>query len=280
MGGNPENMEPFCLFASNQGYITASMGYTLLIKYFQDFNIYRILDEVTECIKAIKNELIKSGFKEDKLILGIGGYSAGAHLALLYSYLIQNINIIPIKFVINICGPIGLRIKYFYKLKSGIKAFDEAVMKDISAIEKAKEDGIIIPTFPDMQDLIYMNAFYGNKYTDEELNSMLYENGTINYENENYKKMEKFDKNAFVTEIEDKHKLPTLCVYGGIDEVVGVAAFAYLKQKMDKDKRPYDFVYSKTEGHLPIIPTSKEGKEQLIKISQKIIEYFHKYFGY
>ena len=280
VGGNPENMEPFCLFASNQGYITASMGYTLLIKYFQDFNIYRILDEVTECIKAIKNELIKSGFKEDKLILGIGGYSAGAHLALLYSYLIQNINIIPIKFVINICGPIGLRIKYFYKLKSGMKAFDEAVMKDISAIEKAKEDGTIIPTIPDMQGLLYMNAFYGNKYTDEELNSMLYENGTINYENENYKKMEKFTKNAYVTEIEDKHKLPTLCVYGGIDDIVGVAAFAYLKQKMDKDKRPYDFIYSKTEGHLPIIPTSKEGKEQLIKISQKIIEYFHKYFGY
>jgi hypothetical protein len=49
---------------------------------------------------------------------------------------------------------------------------------------------------------------------------------------------------------------------------------------MDSKGRPYDFAYSRAKGHLPIIPSSKEGKEKPIKLGQNIIEYFHKYFGY
>ena len=67
----------------------------------EEYNIYKILDEITTAMKSIKNELKKEGFNEDKLEVAIGGHSAGAHLSLLYSYKIKNPPI-PIKFVINL----------------------------------------------------------------------------------------------------------------------------------------------------------------------------------
>ena len=72
--------------------------------------------------------------------------------------------------------------------------------------------------------------------------------------------MFKIVKNAFITEIADKHKLPTICIYGGIDDVIGVTTYAYLKQKMDKDERKYDFIYSRYEGHNIIRPHTTDGK--------------------
>ncbi len=79
-------MELYCNLFSEQGYISANMEYTLLKGQYPESNIYRIMDEITACIKAIKTYLINLGFNGNKLKLAIGGYSAGAHLTLLYSY--------------------------------------------------------------------------------------------------------------------------------------------------------------------------------------------------
>ena len=100
--GNKEEMNEICISFGRKGYISATVGYTLLTKPFTDFNIFRIIDEITACIKAIKRKLLELGFKENKLRMSIGGISAGGHLSLLYSYLNKNIDIIPLKFVVNI----------------------------------------------------------------------------------------------------------------------------------------------------------------------------------
>ena len=57
----------------------------LLGDKYQYNNIYRIIDEITACIKAIKNKLKDYGFDESKLLLSIGGHSAGAHYRLVRS---------------------------------------------------------------------------------------------------------------------------------------------------------------------------------------------------
>ena len=262
-GGYMGQMDFLCKLFSQQGYISATIGYTLLLDYFKVFNIYRIMDEITAAIKAIKQELIQKGFDGDKLIMGIGGYSAGGHLALLYSYLINNIDIIPIKFVVDISGPIGLHEKYFYKLENNNNTFEN--IDNLDAIEQAKTEGKIVKIVDTQIILSYMNAFSGNKFT-QDLSSMVDENGQINEESPKYKEMFEFIKYGYVTEIEDKHKLPTIALYGGIDDVVGVSTYAYLKQKADKDERNIDFFYSRYEGHLAIIPSTEDGKETILEI--------------
>ena len=164
-------------------------------------------------------------------------YSAGGHLALLYSYLINNINIIPIQFVINFVGPIGLHEEYFYRLEKETEPLPS--IDNITIIEQAKKDGKIVQFVPSNTLLQFMNAFWGYRYDEKKLNSMLNEDGTIDKENDDYKKMYKVVKHAYVTEINDKYKLPTLCIYGGRDTVVGVSAYSDLKKKQIKMEKFY-----------------------------------------
>ena len=50
--------------------------------------------------------------------MAIGGYSSGAHLTLLYEYGFRKNSAIPIKFVINMCGPVTLDDYYYIQLKN------------------------------------------------------------------------------------------------------------------------------------------------------------------
>ena len=71
MSGTKEEMDPFFFFYNQQGYISATVQYTLLNSTHKDFNIFKMLDEITACIKAIKKYLINLGFSGDKLKLVI-----------------------------------------------------------------------------------------------------------------------------------------------------------------------------------------------------------------
>ena len=277
--GDKEANDKYCKLFSTQGYITATVGYTLLIDEYKKFNIYRILDEITACIKAIKLKLKEKGFDENKLLLSIGGFSAGGHLSLLYSYLIKKFDIIPLKFIINFVGPIGMSKKeYFLGLTSLNNSLSN--IEELSTIEEAYKNGTLKPIPNDEFRLSFMNRFMGNKSTTKELESILLPNKTINASDERYKELIKFSKYANILEIEDINKFPTICFYGGIDEVVGVSAFAYLKQKMLKDKRPYTFFYSRYEGHKLSQPKSKDVLPNTWERNSIIMQYLKKYFGY
>ena len=278
--GDLTEMDDFCKSAMQLGYIAATMGYTVLNGYvYKNYNIFRILDEITACIKAIKKKLKEYEFDEDKLIMGIGGYSAGAHISLLYSYLINNTDIIPIKFLIDFVGPIGLRLDYFYAIANPNNSLSS--IDDLEIINDAKNNHTIVPMFNESKAVEFMNLFYGNKYTEDQLKPMIFENNqTINQDNEEYQKLYRIIRNSFVTDIEDKHKLPTLCIYGGLDYTIGVTVFAYLKEKMENDGRYYEFIYSRYEGHMLIYPNYEKGKEKIREANSKIKQYFKKYFKY
>ena len=71
ISGNKESKDIYCKLISEQGYISATLDYTLLKSNFKEFNIFKNIDEITSCIKAIKNKLINLGFNENKLYLAI-----------------------------------------------------------------------------------------------------------------------------------------------------------------------------------------------------------------
>ena len=49
--GDKESMPMFCRMHAEIGYITAAMSYTLLNGKYKEYNIFRIIDEITACIK-------------------------------------------------------------------------------------------------------------------------------------------------------------------------------------------------------------------------------------
>ena len=99
---NKTDFDVHCRTYGSLGFITATMGYTVLLEQYGAYSMFRIIDEITATIKSIKKELVEKGFDGDKLEMAMGGYSAGAHLCLTYAYGFAKDSVIPIKFVLKI----------------------------------------------------------------------------------------------------------------------------------------------------------------------------------
>ena len=140
-------MKFYCSRYAKCGYITSTMNYTLLIKKYKEYNIFRILDEITACINNIKSQLKKEGFEETKLEIALGEASAGAHLSLLYGYSIKN-SPLPVKFVINIVGLVSLEPEGWYLIDKDREPLDNIEPDDI---ENAIKEKIIVKEFEKMK---------------------------------------------------------------------------------------------------------------------------------
>lgn len=57
-----EETECFATRFAKQGFITANIEYSNCLDIYKEKNVYRILDEITACIKSIKKELISQVF--------------------------------------------------------------------------------------------------------------------------------------------------------------------------------------------------------------------------
>ena len=223
--------------------------------------------------------MVKLGFDSNNLKLVIAGYSAGAHLTLLYSYLIKKESIvIPLEFIIDFNGPVGLYPEYYLKLKNIQEPLDD--ISNLTIINQAKAEGKLMPSDISTILLILMNGFYGNKYTQEQLMQMLNIDGTINTSNTNYQKMDEVIRNAYITQIPDENKTPTIAVYGGIDEVIGITNYAYLKEKADEEGRELYYIYEEDQGHNMIFAPDNNSLNKLRNVIAKIMEYFKSKFNY
>jgi hypothetical protein len=138
--GNKADVSKLCEQYNSFGFMTAAMSYTLLNSGYTQFNIFRILDEITAVLKTLKNFLKEKEYDENKLELIITGGSAGAHLSLLYSYMIKNPPI-PIKFILDNVGPVTLDPEYFYNVKPGLEPLLNIEPVDID--EALKENKLI-----------------------------------------------------------------------------------------------------------------------------------------
>ena len=250
LGHNKEKLIPFCLYYAKMGYISATTGYTLLNQNDTDYNIFRILDEITATIINMKKKLIQKGFNENKLEMAIEGASAGGHLALLYAYKMKNISPIPIKFILNAAGPVVLEPGKYLKLKDVDNPLDSIDQKSIeNAIKEGKleeTDGLMTPKMI----VMLMNFFQGKKYSDQEIEEIFNDDDQVNKENEKYKDLLRLVQYAIPLSYVDKTTLPTLCLYGGKDVDVGVAQYSYLKEKFDENQNNnITLIYSKNADH-------------------------------
>ena len=215
--GDKGDMEYLTRRYAKYGYITATLSYTLLLENYTDSNIFKMLDEITACIQSIKDELISRNFDADKLELALGGTSSGAHVALLYTYSMKN-SPIPIKFAIDIVGPVSLEPKCWYKLIDFNNPLDTLSPE---SIQKGKDENKIQKVYDDIILLALMNAFLGRKYTQEEVLGMI-ENGTIKETDSKYQEMLNRVKYAFPVTYVNTNTVPTLCQYAGKDFIAGI----------------------------------------------------------
>ena len=272
--GKKDNASFLTIRYAKCGYISAQMNHTFLNEKDNKCTIFRILDEITACIESIKLQLKTLGFDENKLEIALGGMSSGAHLSLLYGYSMKNIPL-SLKFLVNYCGPLSLEAKFWYKLGNNIPPLDSI---DIDNIDKSIKEKKIIEIFNNEIILLeLMNKFIGNKYSKKELNEML-NNKKINLENEKFKEIEKIAKYCYPTNFINKKSVPTLCYYGGEDNVVGIAQYAELKKLSEKFGNKLELVYMKNGGHMLNDYKTENGKKAMKEIHYQILNFAKTYF--
>ena len=273
--GKKEDVESFASRYAKQGYITATIGYTVLSDPYTEYNIFRILDEITACLKSIKEELNIQGFDVSKLELAIGGVSAGSHISLLYGYTYKN-DIIPLKFLINVVGPISLEPQYWYKPAVNNDTLES--IEDCSVIENAKQNNKLAKIFDNEFVWAYlMNLFIGKKYSEFEILGMI-SNGEINTNNQKYKDMLKIAENAFPIKLVSNNPIPLLCEYCGNDSLVGIAQYCHLKEIYNQLSKEIDFVYMRYSGHEVYHYDTEQGITAMKEMNYKILHFAKSHF--
>lgn len=200
--GIKEDALEMCKAYESTGFLIATMSYTLLNGQYKDYNLFRIIDEITAVLKTLKQFLIDKGYDENKLELIMQGGSAGAHLSLLYSYMIKSPPI-PIKFIVNIVGPVTLDPDYWLAIKQDEDPLENIEIKDI---ENAINDGKIVQmngtydnTSIDNVILVYlMNSWIGRVRTSDLDEIFLDLNRKeINKTNEKYQELLRKTENGY-----------------------------------------------------------------------------------
>ena len=273
--GSKENIEFFCSRYAKYGYITATMNHSFLNSKYEGYSIFRIMDEITSCIQSIKDYLNDRGFDVNKLELAICGTSSGAHLGLLYGYSIKNCPI-PLKFLINIVGPLSLEPKYWYKIRN------DEILENIGPvdIDDALKQKKIVEMFENESKFLnLMNDFIGGRFTSIELNEMI-ENKKIKTDNERYKQMIKIAKYTFPINYINGNVVPTLCEYGGKDSMVGVAHYSYLKKLSEQYGNKVELVYMKYGGHVLDSYDTEDGMNAIREMHYQILKFAKTYFTF
>lgn len=102
--GSKDEMFGECVTLANEGYIAATMSYTLITDDNRDtYSVMTVLDEISLAIEEIKRFSEEKGLNITKM--ATSGYSAGAHLSMLYSYSRADESAIPLAFAANKVGP-------------------------------------------------------------------------------------------------------------------------------------------------------------------------------
>lgn len=102
--GNKEDKAAMCIEAASKGYVAATMSYTLRSgKAAENYTVDTVLDEISLAILKVKKFAAEKGIKITKV--APSGYSAGGHLAMLYSYSRADECPVEIAFTANRVGP-------------------------------------------------------------------------------------------------------------------------------------------------------------------------------
>lgn len=127
---------PDCEHFCNLGYICATMNYR-----YVDGNttVYDELDDITQALTTVKKICAENGFAIKKVLLT--GGSAGAHLALMYSYTRRNESPLEIACTFAYCPPVRMESPDFLLGISGeFEDWKYSVLSACCGIEINKEN--------------------------------------------------------------------------------------------------------------------------------------------
>jgi len=284
IAGYKNDAKELCKDEIYKNFIVATMSYTLLNGQYKEYHLFRIIDEIHAALTTLKYFLTKIGFDENKLEVVIKGESAGSHLSLLYSYMIKDPPI-PIKMIINNVGPITLNPDYLLQTKPNADPLDNITQTDI---DNALNKSLLIPMngsatgvlMNNTMGMMFINALFGKPFFDSfnEIFSNI-ATGELNKNSSKYKelmtKVKYFEPTTYVTE----ESIPTLCLYGGKDFMLGVYQYALLKKAFEKcNNNNISLVYFKYGTHLIFDNSTGEyGKKVNETYKEEIYRYYKSY---
>lgn len=103
-GGDKKEEAARCRLLACRGYMAVSVNYMLKSAETADtYSVFSVLDELDAALSKVKTFAAERGITVDKA--GIAGYSAGAHLAMLYGYSRAETAPLTIAFVGSMAGP-------------------------------------------------------------------------------------------------------------------------------------------------------------------------------
>lgn len=101
--GDKKEEDLRCRLVASNGYIAASMNYTLNNGSEEKYSVFNVLDEIDSALLKLKEFALEKEIDINKV--AISGYSAGAHLSMLYSYSRFESSPIEIVFSASMAGP-------------------------------------------------------------------------------------------------------------------------------------------------------------------------------
>ena len=107
-GGDKADEEARCRILASQGYLAASVNYTLWSdENSSEYTVFSVLDEIDAALAKVCEFASNLGINVDRA--AITGYSAGAHLAMLYSYSRGDSAPVDIVFTASMAGPSDIK---------------------------------------------------------------------------------------------------------------------------------------------------------------------------
>ena len=163
------------------------MDYTEVKKTAVNSNIFRVMDEITSCMKSIEKVLSseKYKFNATKLELGFGGYAYGAYFSMLYGYSLKKGSPIPIKFIIHLFGLLNCDPHNWYSVSKF-----KSTLSDINQILLGIQNGTLIKSYLNESNYIVDMRFLGFRYSPEEIYQILKDDKlSVNHDNVKYQSL-------------------------------------------------------------------------------------------
>ena len=101
--GSKEDMAYACRRYAKAGLITVTLQYSLASENTPQVSFFTMLDDISRCLYHLKDYTAARKININKIALS--GYSAGAHLAMLYAFSYREKSPLPIAFVFSQVGP-------------------------------------------------------------------------------------------------------------------------------------------------------------------------------
>lgn len=126
---------PEAEFLSSNGFLCAIMNYRFVT---ENINVFSELDDISLCLKVLKERCEKHGFNIEKTILS--GGSAGAHLSLLYAYTRKEASTVTPVAVCAYCPPVNCWAENFLMgIKGEFEEWKYSVLSKCCGAEITKE---------------------------------------------------------------------------------------------------------------------------------------------